>query len=633
MNVTSTVCIRNIRIPDHDLQNESRHDFLKRTNRSSPQVVSAGVGETYGFMWNRGGGRLLKSLAVGGIYVFLTFYSQVAQAELTRPIDLRIEIDKSLNSSPLCQKLVRLHEDRNFAPWGNIFSKPSHFCPFPLELSKGYSLVMWRLAVTEAPEHISFVLCRPTRAADVLSEDCAWRLDLKKTRDLVARLQDDQVLFSIIAALHEKLPLRAFDPQGENYSRPEPRLKSPILEIPPRLVRGVVRIEEPSGRLLVTPMSFFQAPPTDTALWFVPAEPMQLRQSAMAEILRKAGLELTEPPPPKAPAPVSKSTPAKPIQQPILAPKKHTPLKVVELPPTMLPSKSVAGGKARGNKDNQTSVFAIELAPPPDDREVIQLDGATEAAKRSAELEKVPLLTRLWNVLWPGLWKASIDVSGLPVPESERSRLPSTQGFALRGWHPVWRWIAVGGELKHVQEKEHLDLKISLPGNALYQQARGQRKTTLITGSLLAELNSPTTSTRIESRGGLVFLSEDWAYDRTKSTFEIWMPARRGTYFEPSISVQPLSHLDGFSGRAAWGIYRFSNAEGQQWNVEAGWQWAFDPTWFSWDEVRIPSLQTFIGLQQGSVKNTGTTSAVNNVNSLPVNSFVLGLRLNVDETY
>jgi hypothetical protein len=580
----------------------------------------------------------IRDRAVGGIFAFLTYFSQTAHAELMRPIDLRIEIDKSLNSSPLCQKLVRLHEDRNFAPWGNIFSKPSHFCPFPTQLSKGYSLSMWRLAVTESPEHISFVLCRPTRAADVLNEDCAWRVDLKKSRDLFARLQDDQVLFSIIAALHEKLPLRAFDPQGESYSRPEPRLKSPILEIPPRLVRGVVRIEEPSGRLLVTPMSFFQESQANTALWFVPAEPMQLRQSAMAEILRKAGLELTEPPPPKAPALVSKLKQPRvlepqSIQTQPMANKKRTPLKAVELPPTMLPSKAFARSRERGSKDSQSSVFDIEFAPPPDDREVLELDGATEAAKISAELEKLPILTRLWNILWPGLWKATIDVSGLPVPESERSRLPSTQGFAVRAWHPIWRWIAVGGELKLLQEKEHLDLKITLPGNALYQQARGQRQTTMITGSLLAEFNSPTTSTRIESRGGLIFLSEDWTYDRTKSTFEIWMPARQGTYFEPSVSIQPLSHLNGFSGRAAWGIYSFNNAEGQQWSVEAGWQWGFEPTRFSWDEVRIPSLQTFMGLQQGSLKNTGATSSANNVNSLPVNSFVLGLRLNVDETY
>ena len=72
MNVTSTVCIRNIRIPDHDLLSESRHDCLKRTNRSSPKPLSAGVGETYGVMWKSGGELLLKSLAIGGIFVFPT---------------------------------------------------------------------------------------------------------------------------------------------------------------------------------------------------------------------------------------------------------------------------------------------------------------------------------------------------------------------------------------------------------------------------------------------------------------------------------------------------------------------------------------------------------------------------------
>jgi hypothetical protein len=154
-----------------------------------------------------------------------------------------------------------------------------------------------------------------------------------------------------------------------------------------------------------------------------------------------------------------------------------------------------------------------------------------------------------------------------------------------------------------------------------------------MTASLQGELNTEIRNWRIESRWGMVFLSEDWSYDRTKSTFEIWMPSKRGTYFEPSLFSQPKGSLNGFTGRVGWGHYTFDNASGKQWTIEAGWQWAFEDSWLVWDGVRIPAIQTFIGLQNGAIKNTGPSSSTNNVNSLAVNSFTLGIRMNLDETY
>lgn len=616
----------------------------------SRKFVSAGIPETYAVLLKFAGRLFAKIPVFCGIGLFSTLFNQLARAELTRPLDLRIEIDKSLNTSRLCQNLVRLHEDRNFAPWGLIFSKPSHFCPFPLELSKSYGLFMWRLLVTEWPEHVSFIMCRPTRPSDILNEDCSWRIDLKKKPDLVARLQDDQVLFTIVSALHEKLPVRGFDASGENYARPEPRLKSPLLENPPRLMRSVIRVEEPSGRLLITPLSFFKEPASSSGVWFVHADPMKLRHAAMAEIFARDGLEIIETPPDK---PVNKPItlknkiapqkqtarigtadslkPETPLAAP--APRKPVPLKAVELPPVMPPARPPLRAETKGTHSSQPSVFASEsLLLPPDDREVIQLEGAAAEEERSRKMQEVPLLTRMWNVLWLGLWKGQFETAGLPVQESERSRLPATQSIAVKAWHPVWRIFSIGFDANHIQEKEHLDLKITLPGTSVYQQARGQRRTTFLTASLLAELSSASRHFRGESRWGLVYLNENWSYDRSRSTFEIWMPSKRGTYFEPSLSTQPKSNLSGLTGRAAWGSYTFDNASGTQWSAEAGWQWAFDEGWFTWDSMRIPSLQSFIGLQQGTIRNTGASNSAGNVNSLAVNAFTLGLRLNIDET-
>ncbi|NBX16056.1 MAG: hypothetical protein EBR09_01685 [Proteobacteria bacterium] len=589
-----------------------------------------------------------------GIASFFLYSHALAQAELSRSLDLRIEIDKNLNSSRMCQNLVRMHENKNFAPWGLIFSNPSHFCSFPAELSKSYGLFMWRLVVTEWPEHVSFVMCRPTRPSDVLNEDCSWRIHLKKDSDLIARLQREQILFQVVAALHEKLPMRSFDLHGENYARPEPRLKSPVLENPPRLMKSDVRVEEPSGRLLITPLTFVRQPRHSAGVWFVSADPMTARHAAMVQLLAQQGLEVVELP---SDTPVNKPAGEQlrseklkrlgqskfadsrtesgdktrpPLAAP--APKKPAPLNVMELSPSVPYAQPKPRRVPRTPRGNLPSVFADDRPMTfPDDTDVIKLEGAAAEEERSRRLNEVPMLTKLWDVLWNGLWKAGLDASGMPVQESERSRLPSTQSIAFRAWHPFWRMISLGFEAKNTQEKEHLDLKLSVQGSSLYQQARGQRSTTIVTSSLLTEIPTDVRLWRLESRLGLVFINEDWTYDRSKSTYEIWMPSKRGIYFEPLIATQPSADLSGFTARAGWGLFSFDNGQGEQWSAEAGWQWPLDENTFKWSKLKIPVLQTFAGLQQGIIRKSGQTSAAGNVDSLALNSFTLGLRLNFDE--
>ncbi|NBW80679.1 hypothetical protein EBR21_02895 [bacterium] len=227
-------------------------------------------------------------------------FPQSGQAEITRPVDLRIELDPGIYSSALCQKIVRFHEDRSFAPWGMTFSQPSHFCSFPLELSKSYKLHMWRLVVTQSEEVLSFAYCRPKKTSDFMDEDCTARLDLKKRSSLVSQLATDDFLFAVLAFLQEKLPFRDFNLLGENYARPEPRIKSKLLERPPALAKGIVDINSSNGQIQVRPVSKFSDSIPESAVWFVPVESMQGRHSAMDSALQEMGLEKTAPPPAEA---------------------------------------------------------------------------------------------------------------------------------------------------------------------------------------------------------------------------------------------------------------------------------------------------------------------------------------------
>lgn len=601
--------------------------------------------QTYGLFrgpWRRRGHKIWRLLGIS-----LTFFgfSQSVRAQVTQPIDLRIEVDEEIYSSLLCQKLVRLHEDSNFAPWGMVFSRPSHFCSFPLKLSKGYNLSMWRLVVSAGEGHVSFVMCRPTRPADIRNERCDWRVDLKRPANLPALLKSDRFLLEVIAALHEKLPVREYAQLGQTRSRPEPRIRSVVLENPPKLVHSTLHFSQDGRANIDTkPDSVFHSSTPEDAVWLIPAEPIQQRLLMMETYLREAGHEPIAPPamlktadtkPPLSA--VRKTMPANyPViqtsEKPLAEPERRRPLKASELPPQK-PSPSRAQPKIKVNPPydrNQPSVFAREELTPPADSEVVTLKGAQDFGET---LPKANFFERLWDVLWPGLWKTQFEWSGLPVPESERSRLPATQTVAISGWHPIWRELSAGASVRRTTEDEIVDLKISLPDAALFQQAMGRRTTTLVSGLLQAEMSVQDHKAQAALNSGLVYLDETWNYDRKKSTFELWSPSGRGTFFEPSLSFYPNSNFDGTFTRISYTSYKFENGKGWRWNIDTGWQWTITDNWAHWKKVRLSALQGFVGVQRGSLLNTDTRMSGQQNNEIPLNALNLGLRIGLDETY
>jgi hypothetical protein len=531
------------------------------------------------------------------------------------------------------------------------FSQPSHFCSFPLELSKSYKLHMWRLVVTQSEGALSFAYCRPKQTADFLNEDCTTRLDLKKKSGLLTLLPTDEFLVTVLAFMHEKLPFRDFNQLGENYARPEPRIKSKLLERPPELARGVVEVDATNGQIQVRPVSKFRDSIPESAVWFVPVESMQGRHSAMETVLQEMGLERTAPPAldanykakgtsARSPSSVAASTPDAP-PAPMTTVKENEspgsrnpvkqPLKASELPPPSKSAKATVRGKDKNTgAGKRTSVFANDVTKPPDDSEVVKLKGAEADAVSSNNQESY--LSKLWSVIWPGLWHAEVDVSGLPVPESERSRLPAAQSYSLSGWHPVWRDVSVGLGIRHRRDFESVSLKITLPGSSLFQLAKGSRKSTLVHGSLIQDFTIGGTMTRIEALAGVNFISTSWTYDRRASTFEIWSPSGRGTYIEPSITLMPAKNTDGFVGRVHYGLYNLPGARGSQWGIESSWQWAFEDEFWRWGPIRISNLLSSLGYQQGQLTKSESTANTDGSNNVALNSFWLGLRLRLDET-
>lgn len=473
---------------------------------------------------------------------------------------------------------------------------------------------MWRLLVTSSADRLSFMLCRPTRAAEFLSEDCRWRVDLKKPENLQTVLQDDEFLFLMMANLHEKLPIRDFNPLGDQLARPEPRFKSPVLENPPALRRGFLSFDRTSGQLLITPVSVFQESASPGTTWFIPAQNSPERNVALEELIRKSGYELLQP---------SAQPPLK--QARALAANRG----------------SDADSAQRINVSRRTnrrgSIFASEsIAPPPDDREVVKLKGAQHQEEPSPIAARRTWLDDLWDVLWPGRWQSSWDAHGLPVPESERSRLPAVQSLGVSAWHPIWKTVSIGGAFRYTLESEQLSLKISLPGSALFQQADGNRSFTVLSGMILSEF--PITSDsilRIEAKMGRVFHQSRWSYDRKQSTFELWAPPARGDYLEPLLSYEPRVDESGVLARVGYGKFEFTGASGHMWTIESGWQWSFDPEASRWGPLRASHLQTYAALNNGSIRNTAASiSSVNadKNNEVLLRSLSLGLRLRIDET-
>ncbi|NBW80680.1 hypothetical protein EBR21_02900 [bacterium] len=270
------------------------------------------------------------------------------------------------------------------------------------------------------------------------------------------------------------------------------------------------------------------------------------------------------------------------------------------------------------------------MTKPPDDTEVVTLKGAE--ANPSNPSNKETFLSEIWSVLWPGLWHGEFDVSGLPVPESERSRLPAVQSYSLSGWHPIWRDVSVGFGLRYRRDFDSLSLKINLPGSSLFQLAQGNRQTTLIHGSVIQDFKLGDSMARIEALAGVNFISTKWTYDRRASTFEIWSPSGRGTFFEPSLTWMPSKNIDGFMGRAHYSSFNLPGALAAHWGVECGWQWAFDDEFLHWGPIRISNLLSSFGFQQGQLKKTDSSASTDSSNNIALNSFWLSLRLRIDET-
>ncbi|MFZ9521023.1 MAG: hypothetical protein ACO3A4_11165 [Silvanigrellaceae bacterium] len=518
---------------------------------------------------------------------------------------------------------------------------------------------MWRLVVTQADDALGFAYCRPKRASVFLSEDCSARLDLKKNSNWRDQLTSDDFLFAVLSALQEKLPFRDFNQLGENYARPEPRIKSKLLESPPALSRGEVEIDPSNGQIRVRLISKFRDSVPEGALWFVPAEPMQGRFAAMETLLQESGLEKAEFTVPEAgiktknssapeariaatPAPVASPVPPLPPVPTIAPPQAKAPpnakpvakqpLKSSELPPTPTAAKSSFRSKDRGlGAGKKTSIFATDVSKPPDDSEVVTLKGAETDGTSSDDRES--FLSELWSVLWPGLWHVELDASGLPVPESDRARLPAVQSYSISAWHPIWSTISVGMGVRHRRDFENVSLKITLPGSSLFQLAQGTRKSSLVHGSLIQDFMFGESMIRIEALAGLNLLSASWNYDKKASTFEIWSPSERGTYLEPALSWMPSKNIDGFFGRAHYGLFKFPGARGSQWGIESGWQWSFDDELMHWGPVRISNLLSNFGFQQGNLKKLQISSTGDGSDTISLNSFWLGLRLRIDETY
>jgi hypothetical protein len=584
MIVTSIIRNRNTTVLKALAASFQGRETTRRTFCTSLKLLSASRTQTYG-LGSDGGCFWPPALTAMRLAVALVCcFSQSGRAQISQEIDLRIEIEPSLYSSTLCQKLVALHSDRKLAPWGMTFARPSRLCTYPGLVSKAYSINMWRMVVSESFNGLLFSMCRPVRRQGVLREDCAWNVSLEKPRNWREKIVSDEFLFLVVAGLHEQLPVRDFNKRGVNLSRPEPRLKSERLENPPQMVRGRLNFESATGRMLFFPLTRpadVQAH-SDTAFWWFQSESRTPRLAAFEELLKDEGYALLKE------IPIPPAVPAKPQPLPPLAAPQHSPPK------------------------------PLVSAP---------LDDAPHSKK--AETPREPS----WqDSFWMGIWTSRATVAGLSVPAAMSSRLSSNVTAQFDARHPLWESISTGVAVGYTRESERADLRVNTSLNGETQSALGRRETLRLAGQLNYFFRCSSLVCRVGANAGFMQMDTSWSYDRERTTLKVWEPEGRGTFVEPWFEIEPgEGQAEGAAGMISVVSHRIADAELTNLTAEMGWIWR--PDWALGDLgiIKVAGWQALLGYKGGVITKSGQRQSDEIGTELLLNTFWFGIRAHFDE--
>lgn len=556
------------------------------TASTSLRYLSVAPAQTYGGKIAAAASTWLKRNCLTGLALVFFSFSQSIQAQEIKPIDLRIEIDASIYSSTLCQKLVALHESRDEAPWGLTFAKPSKLCTYPGVMSKPYDLNMWRFLVSELSQGLKFSICRPIPQGERFSEQCTWSLSIKKPRKWREVLTSDDFLFLVVAGLHEQLPVRSFNSRGDDLSRPEPRMKSDRLENPPQLVRGRLAFERKTGRMLFSPFNRSVSGQHENSIqesyvWWLQKEEKTRRISAFEELLQEEGYTLLHRSEPseqfeaeKSPLPQSADRHSKP------APKPH-----------------------------------FDESP---------LDESS--AKSEGLFDE--LLQHFWN----GVWQANTSLSGLLVPESLTDRIPSVATAAITVRHPIWKSLSTGFHAQYGIEKEAAELRVNTSLTGQSQTALGRRSLLMAGGHLDLSFACASFTCRLGTGVGYGHLQSAWDYDREKTTTSVWTPQGRGPYVQPWLSLEPSSpSTEGASAEISILRQNFSTGLGTALTLQGGW--IFRPNWTAtdWGSLKLTGWQAVLGYRTGELRRTQTSANPETGGQIHLTSMWVGLQAELTE--
>lgn len=570
-----------------DLQGRGSAGF---TQSPSLSCVSAGAAQTYGGNILALAVRALRGLVGFFVCFGFLYFSQSIRAQEIQPIDLRIEIDASIYSSSLCQKLVNLHDKREDAPWGMTFAKPSRLCTYPGVISKPYNTHHWRLVVSELNEALNFMICRPVPRATRLDEHCSWSMVIKKPKNWRERLVKDDFLFLVVAGLHEQLPIRDFNARGENLSRPEPRIKSERLENPPQLTRGRLKFDRSTGRFVFFPFSRlgvdrkeFSSP--DSSFWWLQQESKTARIAAFEELMKDEGYEF-----------ISKTELAK-----------------------------ILGGKNQQPKPTQ---IPTAVAPAPLPLKPIFSEALLDDTGVRAEGDDSSFFSDVWN----GPWQSEFSLFGFPVPEDFTDRLSSTLNGSFEFYHPLWKNLTTGFQGHFTSEKEIAQLRVNTSLSGQQQLARGSRSTIMAGGRLDLSFQCWRLNCRVGAHSGIGRIDTKWSYDKERTTLSVWSPTGQGLYVQPWIQIEPAQpDLDGLRAHTSFTQLRFADGQWRSFALEGGWLWR--PQWalFQWGGVKVSGWNTFVGYRTGQITKTTDIGSSETGTVVSLTTIWLGLQAQLTE--
>lgn len=513
-------------------------------------------------------------------------YPLILKAEEIRAFDLRIEIDETVYSPKLCQKLVDLHNDREVSPWGMLFAQPSRFCSFPKTISKAYSVRMWRLVLNELTDRIRLTLCRPIKRHGHLLEDCPWSIAFEKRGNWRESLEQDEYLFLLVAGLHEKLPLRDFSLSGLNLSRHEPRFESDRLQSPPRLVAGKLELKKESGRLLFNPIGSEETQAAKNAIWWLDSGDKILRSAAFTVAVENAGQSIAS---------------GAPKSAGLLQPRNPPPLAAP--PPTPL---------------NQIQSRELTDATPTTNGPPTDTSGSGQS---------------FWHAFWNGAWQTRIGIAGLPMPDEALIRMPSLGALSVESRHPFYRTFSLGILARYEQDREGGELLVNTALNRETQFAIAKRTTASVGLINTLETNCSENSCMYGLNYGYRSVTTNWKYDREKTTLLVWAPNGNGLFVEPWFQWSSVGRFkpNGFIALARYTDHLFNDAQARVFALEGAWHWGDTHAAADLGAVRIRGWEAGAGIRVGSLEKTGPIRANETGVSLSMTGFWLSLKLDLDE--